>query len=82
MNPKPRWRKGPPNKPGWWLVEESTKDVVAWWVEWDLNEDTGKCYLRYSDTDGSEPIAYHHDRWPVRRSYGPVQEPRKRKAWS
>lgn len=80
--PKPRWRKGPPNKPGWWLVEESTRDVVVWFVYWDQDDtDDGKKaprYLRFNDCMDSAPVAWHHKQWTVRRCYGPIPNPRKR----
>jgi hypothetical protein len=74
---RPRWRKGPPNKPGWWLVEESTTDTVAWLVTWDRDDDSNvPRYLRFSDGMSSEPVAVHHMASPVRRSYGPIPKPR------
>ena len=81
MADKPRWRKGPPNKPGYWVVETSTRDVVAWFVRWDRDErDDGTTtprYLRFEDDMDSEPVDWHHQKWPVRRCYGPIPKPRK-----
>jgi hypothetical protein len=77
MSDKPRWRQGPPNKPGWWLVEESTGDVVAWFVRLDRDDDDAPSYLRFEDSMDSEPVAWHHEKWPVRRCFGPIPKPRK-----
>jgi hypothetical protein len=75
---RPRWRTGAPNGPGWWLVEESTRDVVAWFVYWDRDEDSNvPRYLRFDDCMDSAPVAWHHEAWPVRRCYGPIPKPRK-----
>ncbi len=68
----PRWRKGPPNKPGWWLVEESTHDTAAWFVYWDRDDDSKDRYLRFSDTMDSAPVEWQDKQWPVVRSYGPI----------
>lgn len=70
---KPRWKKGAPNSPGFWLVEESNGDYVALIVTWD-KDDTGPKYLRQSDGMSSEPVAFSNKNWPARRSYGPIPE--------
>lgn len=78
-----KWKKGAPDAPGWWLVEESTSDVFAWLVSWDRDE-TGDGtkqprYLRYSDGMDSAPVDFHQNRWPIRRSFGPIPKHRGRR---
>jgi hypothetical protein len=59
-----------------WIVEQNGEFYV-WRVELDAPEhddgSIGEPYLRFSDTDTSEPIEGHQ--WPPARSYGPCPMP-------
>jgi hypothetical protein len=72
----PEWIKGPPNTTGLWIVD-CNGEFYVWRVEIDADErddgTIGPPYLRFSDTETSEPIADY--RWPPERSYGPCPLP-------
>lgn len=73
---QPRWKRGSPNAQGLWIVDLNG-DFYVWVVERDRDEKDnckfGPEYLRFSDTDTSEPIK--GCLWPPKRSYGPCPLP-------
>ncbi len=71
-----KWKRGVPNAPGLWIVD-CNGDFYTWRVERDRDESEdgkiGREYLRFSDSETSEPIKSYP--WPPRRSFGPIPLP-------